>query len=165
VAFEPTGGTDTESGFPIFQYSGKNARLFGGEVSLATSITRNIIFTANADVVYGTSLSESDEPLPTMPPLRFRTGVEYNSGKKWAGITVRHITRQDRVAPEEDTTDGYTLVQLQAGTQFDYKGLHRIVIRGENVFDVSYRDHLSRVEDRQFTMPGRNVTLVYSWNF
>lgn len=81
------------------------------------------------------------------------------------GITVRHVTRQDRVAPEEDTTDGYTLVQIQAGTQLDYKGLHRIVLRGENVFDVSYRDHLSRVEDRQFTMPGRNVTIVYSWNF
>jgi iron complex outermembrane recepter protein len=165
VAFEPTGGVDAESGFPIFQYSGKNARLFGGEVSLATTITRNIILTANADVVYGTSLSDSDEPLPTIPPLRFRTGVEYNSGKKWAGVTVRHVTRQSRVAPEEDPTDGYTLVQFQAGTQLDYKGLHRIVLRGENVFDVSYRDHLSRVEDRQFTMPGRNMTLVYSWNF
>jgi hypothetical protein len=35
----------------------------------------------------------------------------------------------------------------------------------ENLFNLTYRDHLSRVEDREFSMPGRNITLIYSWNF
>lgn len=165
VTFQPTGLIDGASGFPIFQYQAENARLAGGELTLAASLSDNIAMTFGSDYVHGTSLAQTDEPLPFMPPLRFRLGADYTSGKMWSGFTVRFVTKQDRVAPEEDMTDGYTLVSLQTGYRFDWAGLHRIVLRVENLFDITYRDHLSRVEDRQAPMPGRNITIVYGWSF
>lgn len=165
VTFQPTGQIDVSSGFPIFLYGAENARLFGGEFSLATSMTDDLVVTLGADVVHGTSLGDQDTPLPFMPPVRFRLGTEYTIGPAWTGFTIRHVTTQNRVAPEEDTTDGYTLFNIQAGYRFDKSGLHRLVLRAENLFNLTYRDHLSRVEDREFPMPGRNITLIYSWNF
>jgi iron complex outermembrane receptor protein len=35
----------------------------------------------------------------------------------------------------------------------------------ENLFDTAYRDHLSRIEDRNFVMPGRNFNLSWRWFF
>ena len=106
-----------------------------------------------------------DTPLPMMPPLRFRLGTEVVLGSSWIGSTLRYVTTQNRVAPGEDPTNGYALVSFQAGHRIDASGLHRIVFRIDNALDTTYQDHLSRIEDRGNPMPGRNITLVYSYSF
>ena len=165
IAFQPTGLVDAASGFPVFRYTGTDARLFGGEVQVAARLSNYWVLTAAADYVNGTQLGDSQEPLPFMPPFRLRFAAEYAKDRLWGGVTVRQVARQGRVAPEEDKTDGYTLVNMNAGYRFGTAKLHRVVLRGENLFNVSYRDHLSRVEDRQAFMPARNISLVYSFDF
>jgi iron complex outermembrane receptor protein len=44
-------------------------------------------------------------------------------------------------------------------------GKHVLIFRVENALDTKYRDHLSRIEDRNFVMPGRNVNVTYRWFF
>jgi iron complex outermembrane recepter protein len=165
IAFQPTGQTDAASGLPIFQYTGSDARLFGGEIQIASRLSQNLVLTAAADYVNGTQLGSVQEPLPFMPPFRLRFAVEYAKERFWGGITVRQVARQGRVAAEEDPTDGYTLVNMNAGYRLGTSSVQRIVLRGENLFNVSYRDHLSRVEDRQAFMPARSISLVYSLDF
>ncbi|MCH8494811.1 MAG: TonB-dependent receptor, partial [Balneolales bacterium] len=138
---------------------------FGGEVQMALALTPQLSLTGGIDYVNGTQIGGSEEPLPFMPPFRTRITAEYSANNWWTGLTMRYVAAQNRVAAEEDETAGYTLVNATAGYRFDTNGLHRIVLRAENIFNVTYRDHLSRVEDRQSFMPARNLSLVYSYNF
>lgn len=165
IVFQPAGVDDPTSGLPVFRYESDDVRLIGGELSVAFRMNDNVIAQLGVDYVNGTRLNDTSDPLPFIPPLRFRFGLDFNAGRYWSGITLRHVFDQNRVAQDEDPTDGYTLLALQGGYSLDKAGLHRFVIRVENVMNTTYRDHLSRVEDRQYPMPARNVSATYSWNF
>ena len=91
--------------------------------------------------------------------------LEYDFGKGWVGAKILSAARQERVAPDEEVTGGYTLLGMSAGYRLSSPGRHVIILRGDNLLDTSYRDHLSRIEDRNFPMPGRNITLAYRWFF
>jgi iron complex outermembrane recepter protein len=56
-------------------------------------------------------------------------------------------------------------MNFQAGYRMDFNGRHVIIARVANALNTRYRDHLSRIEDRNFYMPGRNVNLTYRWFF
>lgn len=165
IAFQPQGITDPASGLPVFRYTGDSARLFGGELTAFLSLSEQFSAEIGLDYVNGTRLNESRDPLPLMPPFRSRLVFDYDFGRSFLGGNIRLISSQSRVAPEEDTTDGYLLAGFRAGHRFGKGGIHSIVFRVDNLFNTRYRDHLSRVEDRNFPMPGRNVSLNYRWIF
>ncbi|KPP95119.1 MAG: TonB-dependent receptor [Bacteroidetes bacterium HLUCCA01] len=165
IAFQPTGQIDGPSGFPVFVYESTDARLMGGEAQAAFRLNPDWSLTTGVDYVHGTRMGGSTEPLPFMPPFRFRAGLDYTHDRLWGGIVARYTARQGRVAPAEAATDGYMLVNLNAGYRFGSSVLSRVVVRAENIFNVTYRDHLSRVEDREAFMPARNISLVYSLDF
>jgi iron complex outermembrane recepter protein len=161
IIFEPTGDIDPGSGFPVFRYTGDEARLMGGELGISFRLFENLQLGFNADYVDGVRYTNGREYLPFIPPLRFMANVEYDFGVGWIGGRLVSAAAQNRVAPEEDVTGGYTLVGLSAGFRVNYPGRHIVILRVDNLFDKSYRDHLSRIEDRNFPMPGRNFSLAY----
>lgn len=165
VAFQPLGRIDEASGFPVFQYQGTDARMVGAEVS--ADLQLNDIWSAGAglDWVQGTRTDASAEPLPTIPPLRTRVQLRADPGRWWAGATFRAISTQDRVAPDEEVTDGYVLLDAQAGLRVDPMGNHSVILRVDNALNESYRDHLSRLPTRDLLMPGRNISVTYRWRF
>ena len=167
IIFQPTGNIDQSSGYPVFEYIGGEAMLWGGEMALSANITSQLNYTSSIDYVRGQRSIDGEftENLPVIPPFRFHNGIEYDWGSGWIGSTLALIAQQDRVAPEEEVTDGYTLLGFQAGYRLNFNGRHVIIFRVENALDASYRDHLSRIEDRNFYMPGRNFNLTYRWFF
>lgn len=165
IIFQPTGETDQESGFPIFAYEGDEARLIGGEFSLGYNPIEALQLGLGLDYVMGRRIGNGKENLPFIPPLRFRTTVEYDLGWGWLGGKFQATTTQNKVAPEELPTEGYTLVGLTAGVRLSKAGHHVIILRADNLLNTKYRDHLSRMEDRNFLMPGRNINLAYRWFF
>ena len=165
IIFQPTGMIDEASGFPVFRYEGDEARILGGEVSLAYRPVAGLLLRGGIDYVNGVRIRNGRENLPFMPPLRFVTNMEYDFGMGWLGGKLQAVAAQNRVAPEEDTTGGYTLVGAVAGFRLNAGGKHVIILRGDNLLNIRYRDHLSRIEDRNFPMPGRNVNLSYRWFF
>ena len=167
IIFQPTGTVDDNSGYPIFEYIGGEAMLWGGELAMSADITNRLNYTGSIDYVRGQRSIDGafTENLPVIPPFRFHNGIEYDWGSGWIGSSLALIAKQDRVAPEEDTTDGYSLLGFQAGYRLNFNGRHVIILRVENALDTKYRDHLSRVEDRNFFMPGRNINLSYRWFF
>ncbi len=165
IIFQPTGLVDEASGFPVFQYEGDEARLMGGEISVGFRPTEGLVLRGGVDYVNGVRIENGLENLPFIPPLRFVYNMEYDFGRGWLGGKFHLASTQNRVAPEEDPTDGYTLIGLVAGYRLNAAGRHVIILRGDNMLDTRYRDHLSRIEDRNFPMPGRNINLTYRWFF
>ncbi|TVR43301.1 MAG: TonB-dependent receptor [Bacteroidia bacterium] len=165
IIFQPTGQTDEGSGYPIFRYEGDEARLVGGEIGFGYTPTEKLSLGLGADYVNGRRNGNGDDYLPFIPPFRVMANAEYDFGSFWLGGRVQLVSKQDRVAPEEEVTKGYTIVGAQAGYRLDFSGRHVIILRADNILNEAYRDHLSRIEDRNIVMPGRNFNLAYRWYF
>ncbi len=165
IIFEPTGEIDQGSMLPVFHYLGDAARFYGGELASAINISRSLRLDISVDYVNARRTGGEREYLPFIPPLRLRTELEYCFEQAWISANMRSVAKQGRVAPEEDLTGGYTLFGMAAGYRIDYSGRHVIMLRADNIADRKYRDHLSRIEDRQFPMPGRNLSLAYRFYF
>ncbi len=156
---------EIDTDYPIFAYEGDEARLIGGEFSLKYMLTEKLSLNLGADYVRGKRTGNGSDDLPFIPPFRMMAGAEYDFGSVWIGARIQNVAKQDRVATGEEVTDGYTLLGAQVGYRLNSRGRHVIILRGENLLDESYRDHLSRIEDRNISMPGRNISLAYRWFF
>ncbi|MGF1670631.1 MAG: TonB-dependent receptor domain-containing protein, partial [Balneolaceae bacterium] len=165
VKFTPTGRIDQPSGLPVFEYNSADAMLFGFEFSSSARLTNRWTTNLVIDFVQGSERDSENTPLPFMPPLRSSLELQYDQSDWWTGTKVRLINTQNRLAPEEERTPGYALVGLQAGYRFQTFGSHSIVLRLDNLLNASYRDHLSRVENRNNPMPGRNANISWKWSF
>jgi iron complex outermembrane receptor protein len=72
--------------------------------------------------------------------------------KSFVKIQVQHTTAQDRVFTYDNTetrTAGYTLLNVGAGTGLKDKAGKSIVdiyVLANNIFNVAYQDHLSRLK-------------------
>ena len=102
--------------------------------------------------------------------------------KPFMKIQVQHTATQDRVFTYDNTetpTQGYTLVNLGAGTGFKNRGGKSIIdvyVLANNIFDVAYQDHLSRLKyfEQYSASPnghlgiysmGRNISIKLIKNF
>lgn len=165
IRFEPTGELDIRSGFPVFEYRSGSAQLTGGEFQLVGQIGQHWTMMSSADVVVGDVTGPDGHPLPSIPPVRLNNRLRYDSSGWWGQIQFKNVFAQERVAPDELPTGGYALIGAAAGFQFGENQIHRFVLRLDNALNTSYRDHLSKIEDRGQLMPGRNLSLVYSFDF
>lgn len=165
IIFQATGETDETSDLPVFEYLGDEAQMMGGELNLGYQLTPNLLATTGMDYVRGDRIGTLEDPLPFIPPLRWRSGLKWDTGRYWIAGDVRVVSSQDRVSMGEDPTPGYTLFNAEGGYKFDEDGKHSIVIKAQNIADKAYRDHLSRVRERGNPMPGRNLSLAYHFIF
>lgn len=165
IRFEPTGEVDLRSGFPVFEYRSGRARIMGSEGYLTGQLGANWSVKTGADLVFGQVTGLNSHPLPSIPPIRVSSQIRYDRSYWWAQANVKHVMSQERVAPEELPTDGYSLLSGTVGFVFGDTRLHRMVLRVDNALNTSYRDHLSRVEDRDQIMPARSLNIIYTLNF
>ena len=77
---------------------------------------RGLIAELGFDLVRA-ELRERNEPLPRIPPTRFRGGLRYQRNAFQAGGEIISVAKQDRVFFEETPTDGYNLLKLSARTR------------------------------------------------
>ena len=111
------------------------------------------------------SLKATDEPLPRIPPLRFRGGLRYQHNAFQVGGDVTAAATQDRVFDTEEPTDGYQLLRLFAAYSFQAGGaLNTITARVDNATDELYRNHLSYIKHLVPEM-GRNFKVLYNVKF
>ena len=165
IIMQPTGETDAGSGLPVVEYQGDRARLYGGEASVSWNVTGGLKTVMSVDYVNGRRTGSESHYLPFMPPFRFSGTAEYDFGSGWIGSRVRAVSAQNLVAPDELATEGYVLLGINAGYRLNGAGQHVIILRVDNLLNTSYRDHLTRIEERNFPMPGRNFNLAYRWFF
>lgn len=166
ITLVPTGEREPVRGLPVLKYHGSDADLFGGELVLRQQITEAWRVSTQADYIYGRERADQGKsPLPYMPPLRLEASTEYDKGNWWARGDVSKAFNQNRTATQEESTDGYLLTEIAAGLRLGDDHLHHITLTIENLFDVTWQDHLSRIEQRDIPMMGRNIRLSYRYYY
>jgi iron complex outermembrane receptor protein len=153
-----------ESEFPIIENVGEDSLLQGIEAHTDLQLTSTIVGELGFDYVRG-SLKATDEPLPFIPPLRFRGGLRYQRNAFQAGGELTAAAKQDRVFSTEEPTDGYQLLRFFAVYSFNSgRAVNTITARLDNATDELYRNHLSYIKDLTPEM-GRNFKLLYGLKF
>ena len=157
------GPVDPE-GFPIIEYIAADSVLQGVEAHSDVQLTPQVTVELGLDYVQGT-LTDEDEPLPRIPPLRFRGGLRYQRNAFQAGADLSIVSTQDRVFSTETPTDGYQLGRVYASYSFGQGAVaHTFTARLENITNELYRNHLSLIKDLVPEM-GRNFRLLYNVKF
>ncbi|PJJ48614.1 iron complex outermembrane receptor protein [Hymenobacter chitinivorans DSM 11115] len=179
-------GLISAEGDPVFQYTQGTARLAGGEASLDIHPHPFdwLHFENSFSMVRALQLNqpEGQQYLPFIPADRLQSAVRVNFRKVgssrlnnlYARAGVEHTFAQNRFFSAFDTetrTPGYTLVNLGLGSDVvnaRAKTLFSLYLTANNLFDVGYQSHLSRLKYAAYNVSngrtgvynmGRNVSL------
>jgi iron complex outermembrane receptor protein len=157
-----TGALDPVDAVPIFVYTQADAEFNGLEaevfVPLLDNDTNELDLRLFTDYVRGELAS--GETLPRLPPLRYGARVEYHDERLLIGFEAVRYGEQDEVAPFEDETPGYTLMNADARWRLNgMSGIElELFLNASNLGDEEARKHTSFVKDVA-PLPGRNYTL------
>ena len=148
----------------IVEFLGRDALLQGIEAHADVRLPSGFGIEAGLDYVRGQT-KDDDTPLPRIPPLRGRVGLNYQRNAFQAGGEVIATAKQDRVSGAETPTEGYGLLKLFASYSFDAGGAtNTITARLDNATNELYRNHLSLIREFVPEM-GRNFKLLYNVRF
>ncbi|MEM5533848.1 TonB-dependent receptor [Pseudoalteromonas arctica] len=145
------------SELPVYLFKTDDVVLHGFEAQIAWQLTDEFKLDVFSDYVRARLKDGGD--LPRTPTLRFGSELSYQTDKLSAHIHVTRYQKQDRTAPQETATDGYTLVD--ASISYDLSVLNQdmsVYLRGTNLTDTEARVHSSFVKDIA-PRPGRSFAL------
>jgi len=104
-------------------------------------------------------LRDTGEPLPRIPPRRYRLGLHYRGDRFQGLIEGVRAESQDRISEFETPTDGYTMLNANLGYRlFAGDVAYDILLRGSNLTDELALNHVSFLKDVA-PLPGRDVSL------
>ena len=143
-----TGGV--EDGLPVFQIAQADAHYFGVELEGSVRLASIGNFAINVDGVadYVRATIEASGPAPRIPPLRLLGGIEAQSERLQGRLEVEWTDEQDRLAPLETSTDGFTLVNASLSWKpLPTRPNTSLTFSANNIFDVTARRHASFLKD------------------
>jgi iron complex outermembrane receptor protein len=125
-----------------------------------------------AGIIRG-KLKESKGDLPYIPANKVITGVtlKKEAWHEWqhlfATLQVDEFTKQNKTAPFEDPSDGYTLVDIFVGGTPGLGRHHRWTFTAfcQNLFNKAYFNHLSLIKTINVKEPGRNIGVQAGYSF
>jgi len=110
-------------------------------------------------------LRDSGEPLPRIPPRRYRLGFHYQGGRFQGLVEGVRAESQDQVSGHETETPGYTLLNANIGYRlFAGNVVYDFLLRGTNLTDELAFSHVSFLKDVA-PLPGRDVSLALKVSF
>ena len=150
-----TGRTNYQTFLPVYSTTGEDATLSGIEFEVEFEPFDR--FTLSSRLSYTSGSFNGGGALPQIPPLKLILGANFKmeSGTSLE-ISTEIAMEQSRTDNFETPTAGYSIVNgglYQPFTIGSFTGLFSAGV--DNIFDVEYRNHLSRVKS---VMPeaGRN---------
>ena len=145
------------SELPVYLFKTDDVVLHGFEAQVAWQISDEFKLDVFSDYVRARLKDGGD--LPRTPPLRFGSELSYETEKLSAHIHVTRYQEQDRTAPQETATDGYTMVD--ASVSYDLSVLNQdlsLYLKGTNLTDTEARVHSSFLKEIT-PRPGRSFAL------
>jgi iron complex outermembrane receptor protein len=162
-------GGDSLSGnppVPTYKYQQGRAELYGGELSLDIHPVHAIHFENTISAVYALNKgidaklrTDSNKYIPFIPPVHGLSELRLDFASKSNHITNGFVkvqlawyASQNRVYRTDNTetaTPGYTLFNAGVGagiTNRKGKTIFNLYLMGNNLFDVAYFDHMSRLK-------------------
>ena len=150
-----------------FKFQQGKANLYGGELNIDIHPVKNIHFENSFSAVYalnkssnnGKALNDSAKYLPFIPPFHGISELRFDINSKkhyllngFVKAQLAYYAAQNRVYLTDNTetpTPGYALFNFGVGTGITNKSgklLFNVYILANNLFDVAYYDHLSRLK-------------------
>jgi len=162
IFLAPTG--EEEDGLIVADHAQGKGRNTGAEARLDIGLHRNLWLLSELDYV-NAKLTDTDTPLPRIPPLRGRIGFEATyKGFRFNPEAIM-AKDQNRFFPTETRTAGYATFNVNASyTLVQQHAAQTISVSGFNLGDRLYRNHLSFIKGFAPEI-GRGVRLTYSLRF
>ena len=162
IFLAPTG--DVEDGLKVANYDQAQTRYAGTEASFDTALHPSLWLNLGLDYV-NAELTSDSTPLPRIPPLRGRIGLEYRYKGLLLNPELVMADHQDRIFPTETPTAGYAVFNVAGSYLFAQKhAAHIISFNFFNVGDTLYRNHLSFIKEFAPEM-GRGFRVTYTLRF
>jgi iron complex outermembrane receptor protein len=164
IYLAPTGEFDEAEGLVIARYSQAKSRFSGAEAQFDFSLHPSLWLLSGFDYV-DARLVDSDTPLPRIPPLRGRLGLEW----RYRGLTVSPeaivAKDQSRIFPTETRTPGYASFNVNASYTLTSQHVAQVfAVNGFNLGDRLYFNHLSFIKNIAPEI-GRGVRFTYTMRF
>ena len=155
---------EEEGGLPVVHFVQRDSRFTGAEARLGIGFRPDFRLNLGLDLVDAQD-TRIRTPLPRIPPLRGRVGLEY----RHKGLSLRPelvmANRQSQTFDLEMPTAGYAVVNLRASYTIPTPGaIHQFSANVFNVGDQLYRNHSSFIKDLAPEM-GRGVRFSYIVRF
>lgn len=153
-----TGGGDV---LDVYRFVQRDALFYGAELETLWHLHQGDRHTLDLKLGadYTVARDDNGDPLPRIPPLKGVVGLAWTSGPWSAGTDWQLVARQDRNAPNETDTAGYTLLSAYAGYRLVCgRIVYDLFARGSNLTDEDARLHTSFLKDIA-PLPGRTFTL------
>jgi iron complex outermembrane receptor protein len=139
---------EEEGGLPVYRYVQRNARFWGAELETIWHLHDKADWQLDLRLAADfTRAREGSRNLPRIPPARLSGGLIWANADWSAGADAQWTLDQNRVAANETTSDGYTLVSAHL-TRTLTVGHTRweLFLRGTNLLNEEARPHTSFVK-------------------
>lgn len=159
-------GSDVD-GYPVYQFTHAKARFYGveaeGSVRVGEWGERSLTVDAGADYTHANLIGIG--PVPRIPPLRLRSGLEWGSPNVTLRGDVEWNARQSRVAAFETQTAPFTLVGISATLRpMGKDGPLTLIASAENLLNVVGRRAASETRD-YVPIAGRDMRITAAFRF
>jgi iron complex outermembrane recepter protein len=162
IFLAPTG--DFEEGLTVAEYDQEATRYAGAEARADVALHPSLWLNLGLDYV-NAQLTSDSTPLPRIPPLRGRAGLEFRYKGLLLNPEIVMANRQDRIFPTETETAGYAVFNLSGSYLFAQQhAAHIISFNFFNAGDTLYRNHLSFIKEFAPEM-GRGLRVTYTLRF
>jgi iron complex outermembrane receptor protein len=152
---------EEEDGLQVLQYRQTDADFIGGELELGWIFHRGPGYTLGIDgaLDYVEARQRNGAPLPLIPPFGYSFGFNVETAAVDFRAGIDGVLAQDRNAPHESETGGYTL--LNAAITWRPFASNRniaLLLQGRNLTDEDGRNHVSLLKD-EVPIRGREARL------
>ncbi len=159
---------EEEDGLPVMVFGQSDATYLGMEAALEFDLIHrgrhHLLVEGWGDYVRA-ELTDLDQNIPRIPPLRVGTGLRYDGGILRGDIGITRVADQNRVAPLEEETAGYTMLDASVGYRlFTGEVVHDFVLQATNLTNEEARLHTSFIKELA-PLPGREIKLIYKVYF
>jgi iron complex outermembrane receptor protein len=149
---------------PTTTASNVDARIMGGELGATWRPSSPLSLTGALAYAWGQNAA-TGAPLPQIPPLDARFGVEYERGAWSAGGLWRVVAAQHRYAQNEGNvvgkdfgpSAGFGLLSLHAGYAISKSA--QIAIGVDNLLNKTYTEHLNMAGNAGFGYPANTQVM------
>jgi iron complex outermembrane receptor protein len=162
IFLAPTG--EVEDGLLVANYDQGTTRYTGTEAQLSTALHPSLWLNLGLDYVKA-QLTDTETPLPRIPPLRGRAGLEFRYKNLMLSPEIVIANHQERIFPTETPTAGYAVGNLSGSYLIaENHRAHIIAFNFFNMGDTLYRNHLSFIKEFAPEM-GRGFRVTYTLRF
>ena len=176
IYLNPSDKHDSQYGLgnQIFYYTQSSVFRYGGEMHFHWEVIPQLQLGLMGEYVYSQQLSGAKEgfTLPFSPPPSALFSVKYQpihfnlAHNAYLSMDYRITAAQNQIVPPENKTDGYQILSLKAGADFQLGNQQiNVSVSVHNVLNTKYYNHTSYYRLINVPESGRNAVLTISIPF